>query len=303
MERKIAVADLRKAVDDAYEKFKSEKGGTVDPRIAPNPKDFGIAVVLTDGTVIKKGDADTPTPLGAVANVNQDAVLLQQMSQSELIKAMGFGKDEERPDIKGFCPYCLRTLSAIEPSNDPDAKWNLLIGNMINMMGSAAVLDDKLYEAMVKENTLNGVEDAVAKARWYLYDNAGTSIDLYTRQSAMRSTAVQAAMFFATVAADGVNPQTKQIAFDGENSCRIVRRIASMGLGMRTPYWMMSTGLPVKAGFGGLVAGVLPGGFGIAAYSPELGGDGISIKGAKAVKSVMDALGICVYDSARPEFV
>lgn len=304
MERKIAVADMRKALDEAYEKYKSEKGGTPDPRVSHRANDFGIAVVLADGTVIKKGDADTPTPLGAVANVNSDVVLLQQIGQQELIKKMGFGKCcATKPNLPGICPYCLRTLSAIEPSNDTDAKWNLLIGNLINMMGTAPVLDDDLYKAMVADNAKQGLEDEIAKAQWYLYDDTAIALNLYTRMGAMQATAVQAANFMATIAADGVNPTTKVIAYDGHLSCRIVRRIASLGLGCRTAYWMMSTGLPAKAGFGGLVAGVLPGGFGIAAYSPELGEDGISIKAAQAIKYIIDKLDICVYDSARPEFV
>lgn len=305
MERKIAIADLRRAVDEAYEKFKSEKGGTVDPRLQADAKDFGIAVVLAKGgEVIKKGDADTPSPLGAVANVNSDAVLLQQIGQEELIKKMGFGKCcQQKPDLPGICPFCLRTLSAIDPANDPDSKWNLLIGNLINMMGSAPELDDKLYIAMKAELVKEGAEDAIAKAQWYLYDNTANALDLYTRMGAMRATALQAATFMATIAADGICPANGQIAYDGHLSCRIVRRIAALGMGCGTPFWMMKTGLPAKASFGGLVAGVLPGGYGIAAYGPALDDKGVSLKAAQAVKYIQDQLDICVYDSARPEFV
>ena len=67
MERKISIADLQKAVDEAYEKFKDCNDGSVDPRSGSvNTSDFGISVMLADGTQISRGNTDVSSPMGSL---------------------------------------------------------------------------------------------------------------------------------------------------------------------------------------------------------------------------------------------
>ena len=77
MERKISFANLQEVVKSAYELNKSEKGGTIDPRVASEAKagSFGISVVLTDGRSVDKGDADALFALGKIARIPLAVVL------------------------------------------------------------------------------------------------------------------------------------------------------------------------------------------------------------------------------------
>ena len=80
MERKISFSELQKAVDEAYEQFKSDKEGAIDSRnIGAEVGKFGISVMLTDGRTIDKADVDVLFPLGAIAKLPVSAVLFSQL--------------------------------------------------------------------------------------------------------------------------------------------------------------------------------------------------------------------------------
>ncbi|MDE6305807.1 MAG: glutaminase, partial [Muribaculaceae bacterium] len=204
MERTISLTELRGAVDEAYELFKNEHSGSVDPRIR-NAKEnaFGISMVLTDGTVINKGDADVPSPIGAISKIPASVALLSQMSPADLIKKSGTcccrcsGGKTRKPDIP-LSSHGIRAVSAIEPTGDADGKWEVIINNMINLIGSAPELDDDLYKALTEEAAKANVENVIAEAGYTLYDDAPIAIDLYIRQMAMTATSEQLATMCAT---------------------------------------------------------------------------------------------------------
>lgn len=307
MTRKISIDDLRKAVDGAYEEYKSIQKGEVDPRLSEcnvDPKAFGVAVMLTDGTVVKKGDTTVKAPLGGIANLAVHTLLLQQLGVKELVKKAGKNcmSAAHALDLP-MCAHGLRALSAVEPQNDPDGKFNLIMDNIINIMGSAPDMCDKLYEKLSAEAQNADVENKLAAAEYTLYDDAAPVIDEYIRLEAMRVDAEQLANFGATIAADGVNPVTKQICFDGTLSAPMVTLAAVHGNPDRNRRWLMKAGVPAVFSFGGLVLAIMPGVGAIAAYSPEVGKHGRSKKGARAVRYITEQLGYNVFGSARIEFV
>ena len=90
MDRTIDFADVKKAVDEAYESFKSESEGEVSPYVAkPAHKEFGISVALADGRTYDKADADSKFVLGSIVKVPVSTVLLSQNSKDELMKKAG----------------------------------------------------------------------------------------------------------------------------------------------------------------------------------------------------------------------
>lgn len=305
MDRIIKFTDLEAAVTEAYEKFKSEKDGEVDPRAkGSDPSDFGISVVLTDGSTIVKGDAQKPFVLGAIAKIPTATLLLSQLNSPEkLVEKSGMSdccraQKGKKPAIP-LSARGIRAVSAIEPTGDPDGKWDLMINNMIDMMGSAPEFSDDLYKAQVEENKKAQVEDVLTKDGFYLYDAAPIAIDLYTKLMAMKATPVQTATMAATIAADGFNPVTKQNVFDGSLSQRVVGAMASHGVHKMNRAWLIRTGLPAKSGFGGGIMGVFPGVMGICAYSPRLNEEGVSVKAAQSLDYIMNKLGISVFGSAN----
>lgn len=308
MERKIAIADLRKAVDEAYEKYKDCSDGSVDPRTGDaNTADFGISVVLTDGTVISKGNTDVPSPMGSISKVPVSVLMMTQNTTDEIHEKFGkcygskCGCNSQKPHIP-ISAKGVRMVSVIQPTGDSDGKWSLIMSNITSMAGSSPMLDDKLYESLKNACSEANAENVLAQADWYLYDDAQIAIDLYARLTAMRATAEQMATMTATIAADGINPVSKEHVFDGSLSQRVTALMAVKGPHKMARPWLMCTGLPAVSSFGGIIAGVLPGTFGIAAYSPLVGETGVSKRAYKAIAYIMNKLELSAFSSARAEF-
>lgn len=303
MERIIKLADIQAAVDAAYEDNKSISEGQVDAAFGnADAKDFGIAVALTDGTVIAKGDSKKAFTLGSLVKVPLSVVLLNENGVDGLLKKSGRGccchkSDVKKPDVP-VSAHGVRAVSAVEPVGDREGKM-MVISNMItSMMNSEVSFNDDVYKAHAKACDEAGAVNRFAEAGYYLYDDAALSIDIYNRLQSMTANAEQVAAMGATVAADGRNA-AGEYAFDGKLSQDVVAMMAAHGPHKVNKTWLVKAGVPAKAGRGGGFLAVLPGVMAIAAYSPALNEFGIGIKAARAVADIANRLDLSVFASAR----
>ena len=305
MERNLSFDDVKKAVEEAYESVKSVKEGEIDPRnIHAKAGEFGITVTLADGRTFSKGDADVKSPMGGIAKVPEHLVLFVQDSPEEIVKKSGTcpcHKIEHKPKDLGLSAHGIRAFSAIEPTGDPEGKWGMYEEMTTGLMGNPPVLDDKLFEQLYKAAQDNNVVDKMAADGYYLYDDAELAVKLYVKAEAMTASPKDLAMMGATIAADGVNPASGAVVFDGALSQNIVGFIAAHGPHKMNAPWLVLTGLPAKRSWGGAIVGVMPGVMSIAAYAPELNPAGVSVKAARAIKEVMRRLDLSVFASAKVE--
>ena len=132
-----------------------------------------------------------------------------------------------------------------------------------------------------------------------IYDDPDMSLDLYTRQCSMGITADQLSVCAATIANDGLNPDTKKQVFDKELAPKITSLIATVGFYQHTGDWLYTSGVPAKTGVGGGVLGVMPGIMGIAAFAPPLDEAGNSVKAQLAIKYIMNKLGMNIFNGHR----
>lgn len=302
MERKISYNDLKKAVEGAYEEYKNLEKGAVDKRLAAysDAKNYGVTIVLTDGRIIEKGDTNVRAALGNIATVPVHAVLLQQNSVKELVKKAGKTENAKINDENvGVCPHTVRAISAVEPQYDADGKYDVIMNMLVSMLGNEPVLNDKLYQANAAANIAANVENKFADANYELYDNTATVLDTYAKLGALTVTTTELATLGATIAADGVNPVTKEIVFDGENSAPLTTIAALHGDADRIRREMLKSGVPEVYSYSGLVLAILPGLGAIAAYAPEVGRHGRSKKGVRAVRYITNAIDYNVFASAR----
>lgn len=307
MERKISLDDVKKAVDSAYEEYKSLNAGEINERVKgeENAKDFGIAVVLADGRVVKKADADKKFVIGDIARVAVATALMSQYTTEEVVKKSGTcpkqKHDASDHEIKlHINKHALRATSAIEPTGDSDGKYNLLVNTLISLSGGEPELSDKVYEELTKEAAEYNIEDRLAQRGYELYDDTQIVIDVYNKLRSLRLSAVDVATMGATIAADGVNPKTEEIVFDGSKAAAVTTLLATVGNKRRKRAQLMTIGLPVVHSFGGGVLAVLPGFGAIAAYSPEICEEcHASAKGIQTIKYIADTLGLNIFASAR----
>ena len=130
-------------------------------------------------------------------------------------------------------------------------------------------------------------------------DDPDMSLDLYTRQCSMGITAEQLSICGATIANEGLNPNTNKQVFDKALSPKITSMIATVGFYQHTGDWLYTSGIPAKTGVGGGVMGVMPGVMGIAAFAPPLDDAGNSVKAQLAIKHIMNKLGMNVFNGHR----
>lgn len=309
MDRIIKLSDVKKVVDETYEKYKDLDKGTVDKNYGDNDSaDFAIVVTLTDGTEITRGDADKRFVMGALVKIPVMAELFSQFDGArhymKMLKKANGGtcgcgcSDTNRPAEQPVCPRGVRSVSAVEPRDDRDGKMTVISDRIVAMTGSDLVFDDKIFEARMKAVETDDTVNKFAQAGYFLLDNAEDSIYDYTKLESLTATTRQLAMMGATLAADGVNPVTNRPAFDGKYAQDLLATMAVHG-----PHamkrWLVKAQLPAKSGRGGAMLAVLPGVMAIAAYSPSLNDCGVSVRAHKAIARIARKLQLSIFASAR----
>lgn len=312
MKKTISAAALKSLVNEAYEQVKNAKGGAnanYIPYLANVPSDlFGIAVSLPNGEVIEVGDTEYVFGIESISKVHTAVLVLRQSGPEKLLEKIGADAtglpfnsifaillENDHPSTPLVNSGAITACSMVNPVGNSDAKWKAITDNMTDLCGSPLVLQDELYKSETATNFNNKSIAWLLKNYNRIYDDPDMALDLYTRQCSMGVTAKQLAIAGCTIANYGLNPVTKKQAFDRSLSAKIVTLIAAVGFYQHTGDWLYTSGIPAKTGVGGGVMGVLPGGFGIAAFAPPLDDAGNSVKAQLAIKYITQKLGVNVY--------
>ncbi len=312
MKKNISVAELKSLVSEAYEQVKSAQGGAnadYIPYLANVPSDlFGIAVCLPNGEVIEVGDTEYVFGIESISKVHTAVLVLRQSGPEKLLEKIGADAtglpfnsilaillEKDHPSTPLVNSGAITACSMVNPVGDSDAKWQAIAENMTDLCGSPLVLLDELYKSETATNFNNKSIAWLLKNYNRIYDDPDMALDLYTRQCSMGVTAKQLAIAGCTIANRGLNPVTQKQVFDKALAPKIVALIAAVGFYEHTGDWMYTSGIPAKTGVGGGVMGVLPGGFGIAAFAPPLDDAGNSVKAQLAVRYITQHLGVNVY--------
>ena len=320
MDRKITIAQVKEAVQQAHDLYKSNtdgKNADYIPYLANINKNlFGISVCLTNGQVIHVGDTDYRFGIESVSKVHTAILVLRQYGAKELLDKIGADAtglpfnsiiaillENDHPSTPLVNAGAIAACSMVKPIGDPESKWSAIFSNLTDLCGSEPQLIDQLYKSESDTNFNNRSIAWLLKNYNRIYDSPDMSLDLYTRQCSMGVTATQLAISAATVANRGLNPVTKKIVFDAKLAPQITSLISSVGFYEHTGDWLYTSGIPAKTGVGGGVMGVLPGQFGIAAFAPPIDEAGNSVKAQLAIKYIMNKLDLNVFGGERISIV
>jgi glutaminase len=308
-----AAADVQKAVDAAYAKFKDLKEGkNADyiPALAKvDPNLFGIAVVTSDGKVYTAGDVKTEVSIQSISKVFTMAQVIQEQGLDSIAKRIGVdatgarfnsiiaiegvrtvvgtGAPEMNPLVN---PGAISATSMVKGASS-DEVWKKIIGFHNDAAGrSLSVLQD-VYKSESDTNQRNQAIGALMLAYGYIKGNWQQAVDLYTRQCSIGVNAKDLATMAATLAFNGTNPVTKKPVIDAQKVPGVLAVMATAGLYDDSGKWLYATGLPAKSGVGGGIIAVSPGKFGIAVVSPPLDDAGNSIRAQRAITDISNALG------------
>lgn len=319
MKKIISEATLEQIVNEAYQTTKTVSGGAnaaYIPYLANIPSSlFGISVCLPSGKLIEVGDTQYSFGIESISKVHTAVLVLRQSGADELLDKIGADAtglpfnsiiaillENDHPSTPLVNSGAISACSMVTPVGNSAAKWEAITSNMADLCGSPLTLIDELYRSESETNFNNKSIAWLLRNYGRIYDDPDLALDLYTRQCSMGVTASQLAIAGATIACAGRNPVTGRQVFAPELSPKITSLIATVGFYQHTGDWVYTSGLPAKTGVGGGIMGTMPGGFGIAAFSPPLDDAGNSVRAQTAIKYITQKLGVNVYSGDSIEF-
>jgi glutaminase len=316
-----APADVQRAVDAAYGKFRTlQEGKNADyiPALAKvDPNLFGIAVVTADGKVYTAGDVKTEVSIQSISKVFTMAQVIQEQGVESVEKQIGVdatgarfnsiiavegvrtvvgtGAPEMNPLVN---PGAISATSMVKGAS-ADEVWKKIIGFHNDAAGRELSVLQDVYKSESDTNQRNQAIGALMLAYGYIKNNWQQAVDLYTRQCSIGVNTRDLAMMAATLAAGGKNPVSGKQVLDANKVPGVLAVMATAGLYDDSGKWLYHTGLPAKSGVGGGIIAVSPGKFGIAVISPPLDDAGNSVRAQRAITMISNALGGNPY-AAKP---
>ncbi|MCC8087701.1 MAG: glutaminase A [Rikenellaceae bacterium] len=309
---KFSREQITDAVKEAYSKCVNiQEGANADyiPYLKNIPSDlFGIAVSLPDGTVVEEGDTGYIFGIVSVSKVPTAILVMNQYGPDILMDKIGADAtglpfnsifaillEKDHPSTPLVNSGAISACSMVQPVGDSNKKWSVIHDFIQKMCGSELGVIEELYRSESETNFNNRSIAWLLKNFNRIYDDPDLSLDLYTRQCSLGVTARQLAVCAGTLANNGTNPVTGDRLYPQEYTSKIVSLIATVGFYEHTGNWMYTAGIPAKTGVGGGIMAVMPGDFGIAAFSPKLDESGNSVKAQAAIKYIVEKLGVNVY--------
>lgn len=304
---------LQEALEQAYEKFRSDQSGkNADyiPYLASVPSTlFGIAATLPDGEMVCVGESDYKFGIESVSKVPTALLAMNQHSAEDVLNKIGADAtglpfnsimalllENDHPSTPLVNAGAISACSMILPTGNAEGKWNAIRNFIEELCGSKVEVIEELYRSESATNFNNRSIAWLLRNYERIYDEPEMSLDLYTRQCSLGITARQLAVMAATIAFGGVNPVTKREVFKSELTPRITAMMATVGFYERTGDWLFLTGLPAKSGVGGGIMAVVPGKLGIAAFAPPLDPSGNSAKAQKALSYIAQELNLNIFN-------
>ncbi|MGL6021822.1 MAG: glutaminase A [Chitinophagaceae bacterium] len=320
MKKQISKSHLVSVVEESYQKIKSIKGGkNADyiPYLANvDSTQFAVSVALPDGSIIQQGNTDFMFGIESISKVLNAILVLKQSGSEALLNKIGANAtgmpfnsimaillENNQPDTPLVNSGAIAAVSMIEPIGNEDDKWKAMLDNIEALCGSSVMLIEELYMSESKTNFNNRSIAWLLKNYDKIYDHPDLSLDLYTRGCSLGVTSKQLSIAAATIANKGKNPITGDQVFDQSCTSKIIALMATVGFYENTGNWMYTSGIPAKTGVGGGVMGILPGLFGIAAFSPQLDASGNSVKAQAVIQYIVNALNINVYNGDYIEVI
>tara|TARA_R110001583_G_scaffold30678_3_gene105734 strand:- start:1362 stop:2360 length:999 start_codon:yes stop_codon:yes gene_type:complete len=306
-----ADVDLQKLVNDVHKQFLSHKEGnnpTYIPALAAVDSDlFAISIVTAEGKKYSAGDINHVFSMQSIGKAFNLAALINQQGAQSVVDNIGVNAtglpfssimaielNEERSVNPLVNAGAIATVSLIKAKN-ADKKWKIIESNLENFAGSELTVLKDIYKSETDTNVKNQSIARLLSNYGRLYDDIDESVDLYTRMCSVGINTEQLAIMGATYANAGINPMTKKEVVQAEAVPKLLAVMATSGLYDDSGLWLYKVGLPAKSGVGGGIIAVMPGKYGIAAFSPPVDAAGNSVRAQLAIEAIAKKLNANIF--------
>ena len=307
----------RDALAQAYRQWKRvTEGKNADyiPVLAKvDPALYGIVLVTVQGTIYEVGAARTEFSIQSVSKPFTLARTIEGAGWEALQKRIGvnatgqpfnsilaielFQSQRRPPPGNPFVNAGAIATVDMLPAANADQKWDVILGMYSAFAGRPLAVNDEVYRSESETNTHNRAIVALLKDYEVVKGDPAEALDLYTRQCSVNVNARDLAMMGATLANGGRNPISNQQVVSASTASKVLGVMATAGLYETTGDWLVTTGVPAKSGVGGGIVAVMPGRFAIGTFAPPLDAAGNSVRGQKAIETIIKRLGGGVFAS------
>ena len=303
--------DLQQLVNDVHKQFSGHKEGKnpdyIPALAAVDPDLFAISIVTADGKKYSAGDKDHSFSIQSIAKAFNLAALMNQQGDQVVVDKIGVNAtglpfssimaielNEERSVNPLVNAGAIATVSLIK-AKDAKQKWNIIESNLENFTGTDLKVQKDIYKSETDTNVKNQSIARLLSNYGRLYDDIEESVDLYTRMCSVGANTEELAVMGATYANAGINPITKKEAVKAEYVSKLLAVMATSGLYDDSGLWLYKVGLPAKSGVGGGIIAVMPGKYGIAAFSPPVDAAGNSVRAQLAIEAIAKKLNVNIF--------
>ncbi|HHZ8351642.1 TPA: glutaminase A [Morganella morganii] len=298
-------------VEQAYQKFKTEKAGDVAdyiPALAKySPDNYAVVIATVDGKIYSAGDKDALFPLESLSKVFTLALVMNQQGSEVVLEKLGANATglpfnsglaiELRPDRPQNPLVNAGAISAVSliKAKNPDDRWQQIMENMEAFADTKLTVNDEVYRSESETNQHNQALARLMQSYGMLYGNPDEAVDLYTRQCSVDATTVDLAKMGAVLANQGKSPYNGKQLLSAENTGKVLAEMAVAGLYDGSGTWLYQVGIPAKSGVGGGILAVVPGKYAVAVYSPPLDKAGNSVRAQAAIGYIAQETGADLY--------
>jgi glutaminase len=259
--------DFQRAVDSAYKQFKDVKeGANADyiPILATVPREmFGVVIVTRDGQVYSAGELDYEFSIQSVSKPFTAALIMAEQGPKTIREKIGIEPTglafnsklaleiyPERSVNPLVNAGAIAAVSLVNATSEEE-RWQKVLGNISDYSGRDLKILDAVYKSEYESSWSNrGIANLLYNYK-RLYSNPEEALRVYTKQCSIGINTKDLGMMGATLANEGVNPETGKRLIPQSHVPELLAIMATAGFYDESGEWMYSAGLPAKTGVGG----------------------------------------------------
>jgi glutaminase len=294
------LADLRRELTGV----ESGEVATYIPELAKaDPTHLAIVIATTDGRVFAVGEADVAFTIQSVSKPFAHGLALASQGREAVLRRVGVEPTGEAfnaiilDDVanRPFNPMVNAGAIAIVefyPGRTITERAEAMRAGLSRFAGRALEIDQAVYRSESETGHRNRAIAYLMRNSEMIHGVPEEVLDLYFQQCSMLVTCRDLAIMAATLANDGIHPQTGEAALPQDVVQDVVTVMHSCGMYDFAGQWSYEIGMAAKSGVSGCVMAVVPGQVGIAAYSPRLDRHGNSVRGILACRQISADFGL-----------
>lgn len=302
---------LREILDEV----RDDSSGDLVPHLGdyehPNPDALALAVCDLSGRVVSSGEDDIRFDIQSASKPFVYALALDQKGVDEVAKRIGVepsGDPFNEISLEagtGRAPNALVNAGALAAhaligrgDDDEDSRFEQIRALFSRIVGREVEVDEEIADIEARSAHRNQALAHLLAEEGNLADDPHEVVAGYGRQCAVRVDVRELAHMAAMFANSGLRPGSDEQIL-GRRAVRYANSVMfTCGMYDAAGDWVYQVGLPAKSGVSGCVFAVVPGRFGVAAYSPRLDEHGNSVRAAAAIEALSDRLDLHVLDRA-----